>query len=347
MRMKVTAGAAILVAAAVLAGFALAGCNQLEASPNLHGRWVAGNQHSFEFANGRFTRVTPGMVVRRGSFTTDGGFLTLRFDNLEIPQQIMEYRIEFPRLLLMDGRDLLTFFHDSPVRPEPLYSGGDAYWAVIRTVDSTSWAIPTIFFGAPTPQRGAPWILEGDMYSNFGGFRGRYTITSFHGHDFDRDDLQLGRMTLTTTHIGLDQVFWFVNYRIPTSILHLYDWEDLLPQFPGTWPPPPPPADGDVASWAPEYEEFWQDIEAVRWFFLRAEHRAGANLYQQGAARLAYHTFFGNILGTEAGTDLFDYSIERYQGPLFDFFGDEINVNDVLTMRMSPGIIFTFTRLGR
>ena len=186
----------------------LMGCDHMVASGDLHGRWVARGGLSVEFADGRFTRTSPG-EVRTGTFVTSGRYITLNMRGQS--SETLRFEIDFPRLTIGD----VTYYHDSPREPDSI----EGIWESFPSEGSNVFWRVTQFHRA-TRQRGNHWVWEGD-YTGF-NTSGLYTISA-------RNIPGIGEMTMQTTHVRGSALWFFILYQLPVHITRFFDRGALQP----------------------------------------------------------------------------------------------------------------------
>jgi len=279
----------------------VAGCDLPEANGELHGKWVAHGGLSLEFTTGRFTRITTGGEIEKGTYVTDGSNIT--FHRQGYSPETMQYSLNFPRLIVGG----VTYYHDSPRMPDNM----EGTWYGFFSLHSNLWPVAAILMGPMTPQKGNPWVMEGE-YQITGSSRGEYTISA-------RNMPNTGTYVMTSTHTFGGNLHVFIRNRLPVHLMELFDWEALEKSINDT-------------------EHWWFTPDEARKFFTDAAQRAGGDLAIEQQIMNAMYSFMSGV----GGTSVYDYSLVKVNGPIYDFWGDEIEGDEILTFRTDYGEIITF-----
>jgi len=296
-----------IIAASFLLSLFLTGCNLDTASGELHGRWITTLGESIEFTGGRFTRTIPGEGVRSGTFETNGGEIT--FHRRGYSSFTYSFSLNFPVLTIGE----IEYFHNSPRAPDQL----SGMWFGFISEHSTAWPGTSFYLSTGTPLRGSPMVLEGNFRFP-GRVSGEYEIRSNH---ITAPSLRRGNFTETVTRISGMNVHSFITNFIPDHLRIFFDVEAVrTPE--------------DLESW-------WFDIYEVRRLFLDAAQRAGNNLALEQQIRNLMNLYLGGV----ASPQVFDYTIEIVDGTIWDLWGEEVQGNAILTLRIG-GRILTFANSG-
>jgi len=226
------------------------GCDLPTASGDLNGKWIAYGGMSLEFAYGRFTMTISGGEVRRGTYTTDGSYIT--FNRTGHSPEIKPYRLSFPRLVV----DNVTYFYDSPTAPHNL----EATWYGFRGENTTQqWLAFSL--SPAKPARDNPWMHEG-IFVFFGYFRGDYYLER-------RNVPDTGTLTMKTNQIYGGALKVILEFELPIYLMELFDWEALKAPL--------------------LLEHWWYTLDEARKFYTDAAQRANGDLFliRQITARMA------------------------------------------------------------
>ena len=297
----------MLLIAAMFMCLLLPGCELENADSEIHGRWISFDGLSFEFTTGRYIRRMTNGELQRGTYVTNEGNLTLHrtgFSSETIP-----YSLEFPVLVIGE----IKYYHDSSRVADDI----SGTWFGYYSLNSSSWAVSSLWFGELSPQRDNPKVLEG-RYVIPGMVKGEYTVSS-------NNLPNTGIMTMRDTHVSGGALSSFIQARLLPQYTNLFDQEALKP--PGT-------------------SEWWFTSEEASKLFADAARKA----LEAGDAALAQRIqitkiyFIGMYI---EDTTNYEYTLTKANGPVYDFDGYLIPGGDtILTLISENWDIITFINSG-
>ena len=204
----------------------------------LDGAWVALSGVRLEFNRGRFTETPLLGPARTGTFTVDGGFITLHQSGFS--PRTYSYSLSGHELTIGG----IVYFRDMDILPLEL----EGRWAWFSDAGAWQFTGGMLVFGPSEPVEGQPRMREGDVMQH-GWFRGRYVL---------RNHAVPGRSiaTLTTTQTNGSRVALFIDRNLP-DLVWLFDQDAFQPP-------------GNLT-----IDEWWLDAQQVQNIFQTAAGRAG------------------------------------------------------------------------
>ena len=210
----------------------------------------------------------------------------------------------------------VTYYHDSPAIPHNL----TGFWHGFRGEHSTQhWY--SLKLSPAKPSRDDQWVYEGAFEFHF-LYRGEYKLNR-------RNFPDAGSMLMISKQIHGRHLKYSIGYAMPPYLLQYFDWEALN---------------------TPEHtDEWWYTYDDASKFYLDAAQRVGGDLFLERQI-LAY---MNRDLDGIADIETYSYTVKQYNEILFDFYGNEIDLErddknrpiptTVLTVRTGDGQVATFT----
>jgi len=209
-----------------------------------------------------------------------------------------------------------TYYHDSPGIPHNL----EGFWHGFRGEHSNQYWY-SLRLSPAKPSRDDQWVYEGAFEFHF-LYRGEYKLNR-------RNFPDAGSMLMISKQIHGRHLKYNIEYSIPPYLVRYFDLEALK---------------------TPEHtDEWWFSYDDARKFYLDAAQRAGGDLFLERQI-LAYMN--RDIEGI-ADIERYSYTVKHYNEIIFDFYGNEIDLEKdnknkpipttVLTFRTNDGQVVTFT----
>ena len=225
------------------------------------------------------------------------------FYRTEYSSEKFQYTLEHP-VLTVDG---VPYYFDAPRVPHDL----ESVWHGFMGENATSYW-HSFKLSKAKPTKDDQWVHEG-KFEFFYLVRGDYIINR-------RNFPDAGKMVFTTTHMHGRFLFYYITIVMPAYLRVYFDIDKLA---------------------VPEYsDDWWFTTKEATQFYIDAMQRAGGNLLHVEAIRNRMYVPLESM-GME-DVDVYEYTIEVFDKPFWDFNGYELGPDTVLTIKTEYGQIATF-----